>query len=88
MRPIPCRIVFLLAALSMLLHQGACVRNPVTGGRQLALISESQEIAIGQESHPEILAEFGTVEDPALQQYFSRIGLELAKASHRPDLPW
>jgi predicted Zn-dependent protease len=60
----------------------------VTGQRQLALISESQEIAIGKESHPAVLAEFGRVEDPALQQYFSRIGLELAKISHRPDLPW
>ena len=65
-----------------------CVKNPVTGGRQLALISESQEIEIGQASHPEILSEFGAVEDPALQEYFSRIGLELAKISHRPDLPW
>lgn len=81
--------MFLFAfAATTLLHQGACVKNPVTGGRQLALISESQEIAIGQESHPEVLAEFGSVEDQALQEYFSRIGLEMAKISHRPDLPW
>jgi len=74
--------------IALLLLAASCVKNPVTGGRQLALISESQEISIGQASHPEILAEFGLLEDKALQEYFSRIGLELAKISHRPDLPW
>jgi predicted Zn-dependent protease len=67
---------------------GACVRNPVTGGRQLALISESQEIAMGQESHPEVLAQFGAVDNTALQDYVTRIGNNLARVSHRPALPW
>jgi predicted Zn-dependent protease len=88
MRLTPHRILFLMFALTALLHQGACARNPVTGGRQLALISESQEIAIGQESHPEVLAEFGIVEDQVLQSYFSQIGQNIAKVSHRPDLKW
>ncbi|HSW40001.1 MAG TPA: M48 family metalloprotease [Acidobacteriota bacterium] len=66
----------------------ACVKNPVTGKRQLVLISESQEIAMGRETHPEILARFGVVEDKALQEYFSRIGHELARVSHRPGLDW
>ena len=88
MHKTPCRILFSIFAVIILLHQEACVRNPVTGGRQLALISESQEIAIGQESHPEILTEFGMVEDQALQAYFSQIGQKIAKISHRPDFKW
>jgi len=83
-----CRIFLFIFTGISLLYQGACVRNPVTGGRQLALISANQEIAIGQESHPEVLAEFGIVEDPALQEYFSTIGQRIAKISHRPELPW
>ena len=43
---------------------------------------------MGQESHPEVLSEFGLVEDKELQQYCSRIGNELAQVSHRPNLPW
>ena len=82
------RMILYLFAASTLLLQGACVRNPVTGNRQLALISTSQEIGIGKESHPEIIAEYGAVEEPALQEYFSRIGHEIAGISHRPDLPW
>jgi predicted Zn-dependent protease len=82
------RYVCCMFAIMALLLYGSCVKNPVTGGRQFALISESQEIAMGQESHPEVLAEFGTVADPTLQDYFSRVGLELAKISHRPAIPW
>ena len=88
MHKAPCRILFSIFAVMILLNQEACVKNPVTGGRQLALISESQEIAIGQESHPEILTEFGIVEDQVLQSYFSQIGQNIAKVSHRPDLKW
>ncbi len=74
--------------LALLLPNPACVKNPVTGGRQLALISESQEIEIGRASHPEILAQFGAVENKVLQDYIGRIGLELSGISHRPELPW
>jgi len=45
-----------------LVCQGSCAGNPGTGGRQPALISEGREIAIGRESHPEIVAEFGIEE--------------------------
>lgn len=88
MRPERFRMLRVSVMTGALVCQGACARNPVTGGRQLALISEGQEIAIGRESHPEIVAEFGIVEDQALQNYFSRVGLEIARVSHRPELPW
>lgn len=88
MRARAARTFRLWLVIAALLCQGSCARNPVTGGRQLALISEGQEIAIGRESHPEIGAEFGIVEDQALQSYVSGIGLEIARVSHRPDLPW
>lgn len=65
-----------------------CAKNPVTGKRQLALISEAQEIEIGKASHPEVLAEFGRVDSEALQSYVDGIGQRMAARSHRPDLPW
>src|SRR5690606_6330817 len=78
----------LFPLLIFLLFVSSCARNPVTGKREIALISESQEIAYGKEAHPEILAQFGQVEDKQLQSYVQRVGNELAKISHRPDLPW
>jgi len=80
--------ILLLSILTVCVLFSACVRNPVTGKRQLALMTESQEIAMGQASHPEVLSEFGRIENEELQQYFSRIGNDLARVSHRPNLQW
>jgi len=77
-----------VALLTMSLLLTDCARNPVSGKRELALISESQEIALGQEAHPEILKQFGTVENEAMQRYVNDIGQRIAAISHRPSLPW
>ena len=66
----------------------ACATNPVTGKRELSLMSESQEISIGQENHPQILAEMGEYNDANLQRYVRDLGQRLAKTSERPALPW
>ena len=36
-----------------------CAVNPVTGKKQLVLMSEQQEIALGAESDPQIIAQLG-----------------------------
>jgi predicted Zn-dependent protease len=66
----------------------ACATNPATGRRQLMLVSEGQEIAMGQQADPQIVGQFGLVPDPAMQQYVHDIGTRLASLSERPDLPW
>ncbi|HEX5580209.1 MAG TPA: M48 family metalloprotease [Gemmatimonadaceae bacterium] len=67
---------------------GACARNPVTGQRELALISESQEIQMGREAAQQAAQQMGLVQDAELQRYVQRVGLALAKESERPNLPW
>jgi predicted Zn-dependent protease len=66
----------------------ACAMNPVTGERELALVSESQEIQIGREVAEAAEQQFGLVDDDALQAYVQRLGAQLAQASERPHLPW
>jgi len=67
----------------------ACSTNPATGKRQFNIVSESQEISIGQQSHPEILRQFGVYDEkPELNRLVNRIGQQLAAASERPNLPW
>jgi predicted Zn-dependent protease len=66
----------------------ACATNPATGKREFSLMSEAQEIAMGQQSDPEIRKEMGVVNDPALQRYVEGIGRRLAAATERPSLPW
>lgn len=43
---------------------------------------------MGRESDAQIRAEMGVYDDPQLQQYVSRIGMQLAQLSERPTLPW
>jgi predicted Zn-dependent protease len=66
----------------------ACATNPATGRRQFVLMSESQEIAMGQEAAPAIAASMGIYADEALGSYVEAIGMRMAKASERPQLPW
>lgn len=80
------RRLFLAAVLGAV--TAACATNPVTGKKQMSLLSEAEELAIGQQQDVEIRREMGVYDDPALQRYVDDIGRELARNSHRPNLPW
>ena len=67
---------------------GSCVTNPATGRKMFSLISESQEIAMGQKYSEQIDATMGLYDDPELQAYVERVGLALAAVAERPQLPW
>ena len=66
----------------------ACATNPVTGRSELALISEDQEVAMGQQAAAEVEATLGLVDDAGLQNYVQQVGGRLAAGSQRPNLPW
>ncbi len=66
-----------------------CAINPVTGQRQLSLMSPSQEIAIDKQNSPDqISQDYGRVQDKALQDYVNGVGRKLGKVSHRPEMPY
>ena len=64
----------------------SCSRNPVSGKKELTLMSESQELAMGQEADPQIQAEFGVYPDSSIQHYVNNLGQKLAKVSHRANI--
>ena len=66
----------------------ACATNPATGKREFSLMSEEQEIQLGREANAQVRQEMGVYNDAELQRYVSDIGMRLAKASERPNLPW
>jgi predicted Zn-dependent protease len=80
------RSLCVLAGLG--LAAAGCATNPVTGQRQLALMTVQQEIELGRQAHQETLASIGAYPDAELQAYVSQIGLRLAADSERPELPW
>ena len=72
------------ALLGTALFAEGCATNPVTGRTELALISESQEIAMGQQAAAEVEASIGVVDDADLNAYVQRVGESLARISERP----
>ncbi len=66
-----------------------CVINPVTGDRELALVSADQEIAIGEQQYePSQQMQGGEYRlDPQLVDYVSEVGQKLAAVSDR-QLPY
>jgi len=77
-----------LAYPALLLAIASCARNPVSGKNELSLVSEGQEIQMGQQAAQEVAQTIGFVEDPELQSYVANIGKRMAAKSERPNLPW
>lgn len=76
--------IFLLLAASF----QSCAVNPVTGKKELMLLSKGGELAMGQEYDPSVIAMFGMYDDAKIQQFIEAKGQEMARISHRPELPY
>ena len=83
------RFYGLLGLILALGLMAGCAINPVTGKKELSLISEKEEIDLGREAAPEVEKQFGGLyPDPGLQAYVNEVGLQVAQTSHRPHLPY
>jgi predicted Zn-dependent protease len=73
---------------AILLLTAACATNPATGKRELMLVSEADEIQMGRDADADVRKTMGVYDDAAWQAYVTTVGMKLARASHRPNLPW
>ncbi|MBT8143403.1 MAG: M48 family metalloprotease, partial [Gammaproteobacteria bacterium] len=78
-------VVFSIAGLLVL---SACGTNPVTGGKDIMVMSEEKEIAIGRQYHIQVMKEYNVYKDRDLQSYVQAIGERLGANSHRPELTY
>jgi len=78
------------ASLMAVLFAAGCAVNPVTGEKELSLISERQEISLGENNYgPSRQSQGGDYYlDSELQAYITSVGRRLAAQSDRPDLPY
>jgi len=74
------------ALIFFAIFYSGCAVNPVTGKRELMLMSEEQEIAMGKKSDPAVIAQYGLYQDEALQKFINDKGQLMAKISHRSNL--
>lgn len=66
-----------------------CATNPVTGKRQFLLVSESDELTMDQQHAPhQFSADFGAIQDPALQGYLQDVTRQIALHTHRSEMPY
>lgn len=77
------------AAVAVALLAG-CAVNPVTGKKELSLMSQGQEVALGEEQYPINQQQQGGqyILDKSLQDYVNRVGQKLARVSDQPQLPY
>lgn len=80
-----CRVA-LLAYLIVLIP--SCAINPVTGKKQLMLMSEAQEVALGAQYDPSVISTFGEYQNQQLLTFMREKGNEMGKISHRPNLQY
>lgn len=73
---------------SSVLFVNSCAVNPVTGKKQVVLMSEAQEIAMGKDADPQIIQQYGLYEDKNLQDFINQKGKQMAAISHRPNLDY
>ncbi len=76
------------AIFALSFFAAGCAVNPATGEREISLVSEAQEIQMGREADAGIVAQLGLYPDSAVQRYVRDLGMELARNSERPELPW
>jgi len=65
-----------------------CVCSVLTNAQAgMFSLSEQDEIRIGRQAAAQVEQKAHIVRDPEIQKYISGLGMELARASTRPNLP-
>jgi predicted Zn-dependent protease len=65
-----------------------CESVPMTGRSQLQLVSPTQEVQMGTDAYKEILGKAKLSTDPSVNALVNRVGIRIAAATGRKDLPW
>lgn len=82
------RFYTLFIVLSVFSLLSGCATNPVTGESDFVLMSEEQEIALGRETHKDVMKQYTEYDHPELQALVNNLGQELAAKSHRSHLDY
>jgi beta-barrel assembly-enhancing protease len=78
-----------IAAFSLFSYFASRQFNPVTGENQHVSLTPQQEIALGLQSAPELIQQFGGVyRDDEIQIEIDDIGRNLVRSSIAADTPW
>ena len=77
-----------LILLVIVLFIQSCAVNPVTGKKELMLMSEDQEARLGAQYDPQVIATFGEYKNDRLLSFLQSQADEMGKISHRPKVKY
>ncbi len=77
------------AAASLPVLFSGCAVDPVTGKKELMMVSQQQEIGIDKQQSPfQFSSDYGVTRDRKVNQYVQQIGKNLLPNVHRPQMPY
>jgi len=66
-----------------------CAVDPVTGQKQLMMVSQQQEIGIDKQQSPfQFASDYGITQDKKSNTYVGSVGKKLLSNVHRPEMPY
>lgn len=74
--------------LAIVLLMVSCAVNPVTGKKQIMFMSEAQEVKLGAQYDPQVIATFGEYKNDQMLAFLQARIDEMGKISHRPSLEY
>lgn len=82
-------IGIIIAVIALFSYLGSQEYNPITGENQYLSLTTEQEIALGLQSAPQLIREFGGLyPDDQTQAAIDRIGFRLVENSVARNTPW
>lgn len=84
-------LMFALPFAAFAMSLPGCITNPATGQTYYNALSREEEVAIGEQAAPDLIAQYGgLVADQGAQAYVTGIGEKLAGSTEGdyPTLPW
>lgn len=77
-----------LALLAALFFIGSCASAPYTGRSQVILVSEGQEIALGEDAYRHILRDSVVTRQAEAERIVRKVGERIARAAEKPEYKW
>jgi metalloendopeptidase OMA1, mitochondrial len=82
------QVWFLLMLAVVWTVLSGCATTPYTGRKQVLMVSQEQELALGFQAFKQIKGKSRPSQDQALQARVQKVGERIAKAADRPEFQW
>lgn len=74
--------------LVALIALSGCVTNPETGKKSFILISEREEMQLGEQAYQQVLSQNHLSNQKSWNQVLQRVGKRISEAAHKPEFKW